>query len=150
MRIGCAAAGNRGHYAASPDAADSGSDGKQLGTNGSGVKTGTSRSGGALNRIAGGGIETGGRNRPSRSWSDRSMSRGRTTVVVALVAAAMVGSVVALPVLSGGSNPIDVADGMTPRRQPIRQPRVVTGRARGGRRSDTKRVRNRSPSRSPT
>ncbi|PGF16846.1 hypothetical protein CP556_12435 [Natrinema sp. CBA1119] len=24
MRIGCAAAGNRGHYAASPDAADSG------------------------------------------------------------------------------------------------------------------------------
>lgn len=41
------------------------------------------------------------------------MSRGRTTVVVALVAAAMVGSVVALPVLSGGSNPIDVADGMT-------------------------------------
>ncbi|PGF16845.1 hypothetical protein CP556_12430 [Natrinema sp. CBA1119] len=41
------------------------------------------------------------------------MRRGRTTVVVALVAAAMVGSVVALPALSGGSDPLDVTDGAT-------------------------------------
>ncbi|WP_226038956.1 hypothetical protein [Natrinema sp. DC36] len=41
------------------------------------------------------------------------MRRDRTTVVVALVAAAMIGSVVALPVLSGGSDPLDAAGGMT-------------------------------------
>ncbi|QLK27175.1 hypothetical protein HYG81_06100 [Natrinema zhouii] len=40
------------------------------------------------------------------------MKRGRTVIAVVLVAAAMVGSVVALPML-GVSEPIDVADGVT-------------------------------------